>query len=80
MSEVSAWLHRLGLGKYTKAFEDNEIEFDFLPHVTEHMLEQIGVPVYNIPGASPLSICRGAREEAARTGRDVIVYDTAGRR
>jgi signal recognition particle subunit SRP54 len=40
---------------------------------------QIGVPVYNIPGGSPLSICRGAREEAARTGRDVIVYDTAGR-
>jgi len=45
VSEVSAWLHRLGLGKYTKAFEDNEIEFDSLPHVTEHMLEQIGVPI-----------------------------------
>ena len=45
MSDVSAWLHRLGLGKYAKAFEDNEIEFDFLPHVTENMLEQIGVPV-----------------------------------
>jgi class 3 adenylate cyclase/tetratricopeptide (TPR) repeat protein len=45
VSDVSAWLHRLGLGKYAKAFEDNEIEFDFLPHVTENMLEQIGVPV-----------------------------------
>ena len=45
MSDVSAWLHHLGLGKYAKAFEDNEIEFDFLPYVTESMLEQIGVRV-----------------------------------
>jgi signal recognition particle subunit SRP54 len=40
---------------------------------------QIDVPVFNLPGESPLAICRAAREEAARLGRDVIVYDTAGR-
>ena len=45
MRDVSAWLQRLGLGKYTKAFEDSEIDFNSLPHVTENMLEQIGVPV-----------------------------------
>jgi signal recognition particle subunit SRP54 len=41
--------------------------------------KQIDVPVFNLPGQSPLDICRAARDEAARTGRDVIVYDTAGR-
>ncbi len=40
---------------------------------------QIGVPVFNLPGQTPLDICRAAPDEAARTGRDVIVYDTAGR-
>lgn len=30
-------------------------------------------------GQSPLDICRGAREEAERTGRDLLLIDTAGR-
>jgi signal recognition particle subunit SRP54 len=41
--------------------------------------EQIDVPVFNVPDASPLEICRAADAEAKRLGRDVIVYDTAGR-
>ena len=41
--------------------------------------QQIGVPVFNIAGASPLDICRAAPEEAKRQKCDVIVYDTAGR-
>jgi signal recognition particle subunit SRP54 len=41
--------------------------------------EQIDVPVFNIPGATPLDICTAAEKEAARLGRDVILYDTAGR-
>jgi signal recognition particle subunit SRP54 len=41
--------------------------------------EQIHVPVFNVPGATPLEICRQALAQA-RTGKhDVIVYDTAGR-
>jgi len=40
---------------------------------------QIDIPVFNIPGASPVEICTAAREEARKSGRDVIVYDTAGR-
>jgi signal recognition particle subunit SRP54 len=40
---------------------------------------QIDVPVFNVTGASPLDICRAADAEAKRLGRDVIVYDTAGR-
>jgi signal recognition particle subunit SRP54 len=40
---------------------------------------QIDIPVFNIVGASPVEICAAARDEARRAGRDVIVYDTAGR-
>ena len=40
--------------------------------------ERIGVPVYSEP-TDPISVARGAREEAARLGRDVIIVDTAGR-
>jgi signal recognition particle subunit SRP54 len=39
---------------------------------------QIGVPVYSQP-TDPVSVARGARNEAARLGKNVIVLDTAGR-
>jgi signal recognition particle subunit SRP54 len=41
--------------------------------------EQLGVPVFNVPGASPLDICGQADAEAKNLGCDVVVYDTAGR-
>lgn len=42
--------------------------------------QQIGVPVFNIPEASPLEICKQALAEArSKKGTDVLVYDTAGR-
>ena len=41
--------------------------------------KSVGVPVFNVPGLSPLEICAKAPEEAKRNGNDVIVYDTAGR-
>ncbi len=41
--------------------------------------EQLGIPVFNIPGASPVDICRAATAEARKLGCDVIIYDTAGR-
>jgi signal recognition particle subunit SRP54 len=40
--------------------------------------ERIGVPVYS-EATDAVSVARGAREEAARLGRDVIIVDTAGR-
>jgi len=40
---------------------------------------KIDVPVWNVAGATPLEICRSAAEEAKRLGRDVVIYDTAGR-
>ncbi len=41
--------------------------------------KSIGVPVFNIPGASPVEICEKAKAEASKLGCDVIIYDTAGR-
>ncbi len=38
---------------------------------------QIHVPVFEVPGATPLAICEQARAAAGK--HDVIVYDTAGR-
>jgi signal recognition particle subunit SRP54 len=40
---------------------------------------QIKVPVFNIPNETPLAICAAAKAEAKKLGRDVIIYDTAGR-
>ncbi|MFI5053808.1 MAG: signal recognition particle protein [Acidimicrobiia bacterium] len=40
--------------------------------------ERIGVPVYS-EATDPVSVARGALEEAARLGRDVVIVDTAGR-
>ena len=41
--------------------------------------KQIDLPVFNIPGATPLEICTQAVAEAKAKKCDVIVYDTAGR-
>jgi signal recognition particle subunit SRP54 len=41
--------------------------------------QQIGVPVFNVSGETPLEICKRAAAEAKTKGCDVIVYDTAGR-
>jgi signal recognition particle subunit SRP54 len=40
--------------------------------------ERVGVPVYS-ESTDPIAVARGAREEAARLGRDVVIVDTAGR-
>ena len=41
--------------------------------------EQIGVPVFAIPGGRPLDICERGIAQAKKLKRDVIIYDTAGR-
>jgi signal recognition particle subunit SRP54 len=41
--------------------------------------QQIGVPVFNLPGKTPLEICKAAPAEAKAKGCDVVIYDTAGR-
>jgi len=41
--------------------------------------DSIGVPVFNVPGETPVAICSAARAEAKKLNKDVIIYDTAGR-
>jgi signal recognition particle subunit SRP54 len=41
--------------------------------------ERLGMPVYAEPGGSPPEICERAAKVAQDTGRDVVIYDTAGR-
>jgi signal recognition particle subunit SRP54 len=41
--------------------------------------EQIGVPVFNVAGETPVNICKAADAEAKKLDRDVVIYDTAGR-
>jgi signal recognition particle subunit SRP54 len=41
--------------------------------------EQLGMPVYSEAGASPPEICEHALRVAAETGRDAVIFDTAGR-
>jgi signal recognition particle subunit SRP54 len=41
--------------------------------------EQIDVPVFNLPGETPVNIALGADKHAQELGADVIIYDTAGR-
>jgi class 3 adenylate cyclase/tetratricopeptide (TPR) repeat protein len=44
MSEkITAWLNRLQLGQYAAGFEENAIEFDILPDLTDDDLREIGV-------------------------------------
>ncbi len=40
--------------------------------------EQVGVPVFSEP-TDPVAVAEGAVAEARRTGRDVVIVDTAGR-
>src|SRR6478609_2505357 len=41
--------------------------------------EKLGIPVYSEPGGSPPAICEKAVRVAAESGRDVVIFDTAGR-
>jgi len=41
--------------------------------------KSINIPVFNIPGESPVVICDKAQAEARAKGCDVIIFDTAGR-
>jgi signal recognition particle subunit SRP54 len=45
----------------------------------ETLGRQLDMPVYTARGKDPVTICREANEAAMRQGRDVVIYDTAGR-
>ncbi len=41
--------------------------------------KRLGVPVFHEPGLSPPQLCARGIAEAQRTGRDLVILDTAGR-
>ncbi|MBZ0238155.1 MAG: signal recognition particle protein, partial [Deltaproteobacteria bacterium] len=41
--------------------------------------KQLGMPVFSVPGADPVAICKQAVDFASTEGCDVILFDTAGR-
>ena len=42
---VRVWLDSLGLSRYEQKFQDNRIDFDVLPDLTDGDLEELGVPL-----------------------------------
>jgi class 3 adenylate cyclase len=82
--DVAAWLNELGLGKYARAFEDNEIDFATLPHLTEPMLERIGLPIGPraklLAAISELASVPAADQERAREGPPAVLRRQAERR
>ena len=43
MDEMGQWLGRIGLGDYTSLFQENDIDFEVLPDLTEVELETLGL-------------------------------------
>lgn len=45
MSDIAAWLARLGLDKYIDAFTANEVDSDALRHLSDDDLRELGLPL-----------------------------------
>jgi signal recognition particle subunit SRP54 len=77
-AKLARWLHKEGHKPMLVAADMQR------PAAVEQLKilgDQIGVPVFNVPDASPLEICKQGRAHARdqKGGCDVVVYDTAGR-
>jgi class 3 adenylate cyclase/tetratricopeptide (TPR) repeat protein len=42
---IAQWLDGLGLGRYARAFADNGVELEHLPHLTDDDLKELGLPL-----------------------------------
>ncbi|MFN0300538.1 MAG: AAA family ATPase [Burkholderiales bacterium] len=67
MRDVKTWLEALGLAKYAPSFAENEIDFEALPHLTESMLAQLGLPIG--PRAKVLAAIAALRAPASSAER-----------
>src|SRR5687767_6302236 len=45
MSDIAAWLDRLGLGKYAPMFTDSDVDLDVLRRLSEDDLRELGLPL-----------------------------------
>ncbi len=75
MHDVRLWLDALGLGQYADAFEENDLELDLLPELTDELLQTIGVDSVG----HRLKILKAARERPppARNGSLAKIEESA---
>ena len=45
MTDLANWLAGIGLGKYARAFAEQEIDLDLLPLLTEADVRELGLPI-----------------------------------
>jgi hypothetical protein len=45
MTSIDDWLESNGLANYARAFAENDIDCDVLPHLTETDVDKLGLPV-----------------------------------
>ncbi len=43
--DVGQWLDKLGLGQYARAFAENGVELQHLPHLNDDDLKELGLPL-----------------------------------
>jgi class 3 adenylate cyclase len=43
--DVRQWLDELGLGKYSRVFAENEVDFNVIPELTEQDLKDLNIPL-----------------------------------
>lgn len=53
--DVHEWLTRLGLGRYEATFQENRIDADILPDLTDADLEKLAIPLGIASGCSKRS-------------------------
>ncbi len=45
MSDILEWLEGFGLGEYNSLFDENKIDFEILPEISEDDLKDLGIPL-----------------------------------
>ncbi len=43
MTDLQHWLEKIGLAQYAELFAKNDIDWEILPDLTEHDLEELGI-------------------------------------
>ena len=67
MDDIAVWLSSLGLEKYARVFEENEITHAALPELTEVDLKEMGLPI----GPRRI-VLKAARELVAESGLNLV--------
>ena len=91
MSAVGQWLDSLALGQYAELFEDNRIELDILPDLTDQDLEKLGIPLGDrkrllkaiaalatAPEPPPRKVPRSLRPTVERREVTILFVDLSG--